>query len=439
MVAAVAPKPSPSLVELDGPKMRLHFHPGQQLAWQSRKRFIAVIAGSQGGKTSFGPHWLRREISEQGPGDYMVVTPTFSLLEIKALPEFRRLFEDQLALGTYKGSPVRQFVVSREGEVRLFGAEQDIPTIVWFGYAENPESLESATAKGAWLDEAGQKKFRLGSWEAIQRRLALHQGRALITTTPYNLGWLHQVIWQPWQVANRDHPYIDVINFDSTTNPAFPRAEFDRLREEMPTWKFDLFHRGIFTRPAGLIYGNWREEFAIEPFPIPDHWPRHMGMDFGGVNTAAIYTAEELDERNQPTGRLIHYREYHAGGLSAAEHTVVMLRGEPMIPTAIGGSRSEGQWRLEFRNAGLPVYRPPVSDVEVGIDRVYGAHQRGEILVFRTLAKYLEQKRTYSRVLDEQGNPTEAIEDKEVFHELDAERYLISHLRRPAGRKPGVR
>src|SRR5690606_16041801 len=42
--------------------LSLDFHPGQWDAWDSAKRFIFVIAGTQGGKTSFGPHWLYREI-----------------------------------------------------------------------------------------------------------------------------------------------------------------------------------------------------------------------------------------------------------------------------------------------------------------------------------------------------------------------------------------
>lgn len=439
MVTAVAPRPTPSLATVDGSRMRLHLHPGQQRAWRSTKRFVAVIAGSQSGKTSFAPHWLRREITLCGPGDYMVVTPTFPLLEIKALPEFRRLFEDQLQLGTYKSSPVRQFVVSPAGEVRLFGGPQDVPTKVWFGYAADPDSLESATLKGLVADECGQKRFKLTAWQALQRRLALNEGRALLVTTPYDLGWLYSEIWQPWLKADGEHPYIDVVNFDSTTNPAFSRAEYDRIRSEMPSWKFDLFYRGIFTRPAGLIYGNWDESFVIDRFPIPDHWPRFMGVDFGGVNTAALFTAVELDADNRPTGRLIHYREYLAGELSAAEHTRVLLKPEPVVPTAIGGAPSEGQWRREFAVAGLPIYQPPISEVEIGIDRVYATHEKREIVVFNDLYMYLEQKRTYSRVLDERGEPTEKIEDKETYHVLDCERYEVSHLRRPPGRKPGVR
>jgi len=434
---ASASRTVPQLVEIDGGRMRLNLHPGQRRAWTSQKRFICVIAGSQSGKTSFGPHWLRREISQCGPGDYMVVTPTFPLLEIKALPEFRRLFEQQLQLGVFKASPTRRFEVSPEGEVRLFGARQDVPTTIWFGYATDPDSLESATAKAVWMDEPGQDKFKLGSWQALQRRLALNQGRALMTTTPYNLGWLYSEIWQPWMAAGGDHPYIDVINFDSTMNPAFSKAEFERLRAELPPWKFDLFHRGIFTRPAGLIYDNWDDAWFIEPFPIPEHWPRYAGVDFGGVNTAALFTAEELDENNQPTGVWIHYREYHAGNLSAAEHVAAMTRGEPRAANgktavkAYGGAPSEDQWRREFGRAGLTIRKPLVTEVEVGIDRVYAAQAAGRIRAFKTLRLYREQKRTYTRVLDERGEPTEKIQDKETFHVLDSERYVMSYLMGP--------
>src|SRR5262249_10213787 len=154
---------------------------------------------------------------------------------------------------------------------------------IYFGHATDPDSLESATAKAAWLDEAGQKKFKLGSFEAVQRRLSIHLGRALITTTPYDLGWLKQKIWDPWKAADGNHPYIDVIRFDSTENPAFPQEEFERARASLPRWKFDLYYRAIFTRPAGMIYDCFDDTVhKIPRFKIPDDWPRFLGLDFGG-------------------------------------------------------------------------------------------------------------------------------------------------------------
>jgi hypothetical protein len=89
--------------------LHYNFHAGQQRAWRSRARFVCVLSGTQGGKTTFGPSWLHQEIQRRGPGDYLVATPTYPLLYAKALPEFRRLFEKRLQLGRYISSPVKRF------------------------------------------------------------------------------------------------------------------------------------------------------------------------------------------------------------------------------------------------------------------------------------------------------------------------------------------
>ncbi len=445
-------------------KLRFSLHPGQWRAWESLKRFILILAGTQSGKTSYAPLWLYREIQRRGPGDYMVVTPTVPLLRKKALPEFLHLFYRRLRLGTYQKQE-QVFTFSREGELRVFGASNpDTPTQVFFGHASNSESLESATAKAAWLDEAGQKQFRLESWEAIQRRLSIHEGRVLLTTTPYDLGWLKQRLWDPWIAAKRNHPEIEVVRFDSIENPAFPKSEFERARRELPPWKFDLFYRGIFTRPAGLIYSSFDETRHKCPrFSIPPEWPRFMGLDFGGVNTAAIFFAEErapakgdrpaLEDGYTPagmvpTGRLFAYKEYLAGDRSAAEHCYHLMRGdahnppEPRIPICAGGSASEGQWRREFARGGfvngvqvpgLPIHgvEPLKSQttVEVGINKVFAAFARNELVIFDDLRGMLDELLSYSRELDEMGEPTQKIDAKETFHHCDALRYLISHMK----------
>ena len=399
---------------LDGDRLRFNPHPGQVRAWDCNKRFVVVVAGTQSGKTAFGPIWLWREIQQAGPGDYIVVTPTFPLLDKKALPEFRRLFEDRLKLGRYVGSPSRRFDFSEEGQKRAFdNSGEGYETTVWFGYATNPDSLESATAKGAWLDEAGQPSFKLGSWEAIQRRLSIHQGRALFTTTPYYIGWLRDLL---------DKPEVGTVNFRSTENPTFPVEEYERARRDMPAWKFDMFYNGIFTRPAGLIYDVFdKERHVIEPFVIPYYNPRFLGLDFGGVNTAGIFIAQMGDES------YVVYREYLAGGMTAAGHADAFQ--EPGIElTAYGGAASEDQWRKEFTAAGLRVYAPPVSDVEVGINRVYKLLKTNRLKIFSTCVGLIDQLNSYSRPVDEAGNVLEGIQDKEIYHYLDALRYIGAHL-----------
>lgn len=410
-------------------RLQLHLHRGQWRAWQSTANIVAVVAGTQSGKTAFAPLWLWREIQQRGPGDYALVTPTFPLLELKALPEFRRLFEDVLALGKYTGSPVRKFVFSPTGQRRMFGTASLVHTQVFFGYAQNPDSLESATYKGVVADEAGQRMFKRESHEALSRRRSIHDARELITTTPYsNFGWLKTEVFDRHRAGD---PRVDLIQFASIMNPAFPRAVYEEARAKLPRWKFDLFYRGILTRPPGLIYDSFDPDRHTCPrFALPDAWPRYLGLDFGGVNTVGVLYAQE-----PRTGKLYLYRTYKAGGLTAKAHAQALLAGEPLVPLCVGGSKSEGQWRDEFRAGGLPVREPDISEVEVGINRVYGAHTAGQIVVFDDLLDYLEEKESYSREVGPDGEPTEQIDDKSSYHHMDAERYIVGWLRRERKRR----
>ncbi len=404
---------------VEGDNLSLRFHSYQWDAWDAVTRYVVVLAGTQGGKTSFGPHWLYREIRQRGPGDYLVVTPTYKLLNLKALPEFTRIFQTLLGLGEYKKSD-KVFEFDAVGERRTWGDEQREPTRILFGYATDPDSLESATAKAAWLDEAGQTKFKLPSFEAIMRRLSLAQGRILITTTPYNLGWIKQKFWD-----SRDtDPDVSVIRFDSTANPAFPQAEMDRARRDLPLWKFNMFYRAIFTRPAGMIYDCFNEEIhKVKAFDIPETWQRWIGQDYGGVNTAAVFLAKDTH-----SNRYYLYREYWTGGKTAKQHKEAMIGGGGEEFTAYGGARSEQQWRDEFTQAGMYIAAPPVWEVEVGINRVYGAIKRNELFVFDTCGNVLDELGSYARQLDGMGEPTEKIADKNQFHLLDALRYVGSAL-----------
>lgn len=435
MVAqAVEPRPELSVVAPTGGgkgKLRFVLHPGQTKAWDSEKRFVLILAGLQSGKTSFYPPWLWREMQRKGPGDYLVASPTFTLLELKALPEFKRFFVTNMRAGDYKASPIREFTLNRRGELMLWGKPQETPTRVLFGHAQDPDSLESGTYKAAVLDEAGQKKFRRDSWVSIQGRLSIHQGRVLFPTTPYTLGWLKSEIYDPWEQSGGTHPDIEVINFESVENPVFPREEFDRMRNQLPRWLFNMRYRGRFERPAGLIYDCFDERRHVIPrFAIPDAWPRFGGADFGGTHTAAVMLAQEMNGA-KPTGRYIAYREYLAGGLTIKQHADALIDGEPRRPTMIGGSHSEGQWRRDFGASGLAIGEPLLKEVELGILRVYAGIATDQLLVFSDLTGLIDELKTYSRVLDANGEPTEEIEDKSTFHRLDALRYIGITLWRP--------
>lgn len=377
-----------------------------------------LFGGTQVGKTCFAPHWLDREIKREGPGDYLAITATFPLLKLKLLPEFLYVFQTLFHYGTYNASD------------RVFYFH-DAKTRVIFGSATNPESIESATAKAAILDELGQKQFRREAWEAVLRRLSLNQGRALGTSTLYQLGWLKNEVYDPWVAGD---PTFDVIQVDSIVNPVFPREEYDRAKATLPSWKFNLFYRGRYDKPAGLIYDAFDERVCkIKRFAIPESWLRYVGMDFGGANTAALFIAQDPN-----TGFLYVYREYLCGGKSAAEHTETLqeLSMGEIIRRIAGGAAHEDGWREAFTRAGWHVLKPREKSVAPGIDRVYGFHKQNELYVFDDLPNYLDEKQTYSYKLDDKYQATDEIEDKARFHLMDAERYIISEFRPEWAGKP---
>src|SRR4051794_36540861 len=98
--------------------LQLRMHKGQARAYRSDARVVLVLAGTQSGKTSFGPFWLAREIQQRGPGDYLIVAPTFKLLSLKLFPEFLRLFKTHCRWGDFtgRGSFQSRFVLNSHGQ-----------------------------------------------------------------------------------------------------------------------------------------------------------------------------------------------------------------------------------------------------------------------------------------------------------------------------------
>ncbi len=426
-------------VTRDGkPGLSFNLHPGQQKAWDSTKQIVAVIAGVRAGKTSFMPLWLYREMMRRGPGDALAAAPFFTILEKALEPEINNFFGRLLRLGSPSG---RSFVISEDGHKRLWpGQPVERTRRIIYGHADKPESLAAMGVKCAVLDEVGQKSFRIGAFREIQMRLAFDRGRMLIATRPYDLGWLKKEIHDEWTAAGGQHPEIDVINFDSTENPAFPVEEFERARRTLPLWLFDMAYRGRFTRPVGLIYDNFDKKHHVRPRRrIPEEWPRFVGMDFGAVNTAALFLAQELSPTTRvPTGKFVAYREYLPGKLSTDTHRVNLLAGdpdrgippEPREPTCVGGSRSEDEWRLKFRDSGLAVMEPPVNAVEVQIQALYELIGSGNLEVMEDMVGLLDELESYSRVLDDQGRPTEKIDSDHAYHWLACARYVTTWLLR---------
>lgn len=394
------------------------------------------MAGTQSGKTCFGPEWLLREIRDTAVdkewNDYLVVTSTYDEFKLKLLPELRLTFEDTYRCGRYwSGSRIMELTknllpLGQGGRFLAKNQDDKMWGRVILRSADAKTGLECATAKAAWLDEVGQHEFERDSWEAVIRRLSLAQGRCLGTTTLYEINWLKHEVYDRWVDGDTDY---DVIQVDSIVNPRFPVDEYYRAQATLPEWKFNLFYRGRYSKPAGMIYDSFNEAACVikrSQLPIEyKNWPIYVGHDFGGAHPAAIFYAAE-----PASGNLFAFREYMAESMSALEQVTELKEicaGENIVKRA-GGAPHEDGWREAYTSAKWLIEKPAVKSVEVGIDKVYSLHKQNRLFVVNDLHRYLDEKSSYSRELDDDYEPTEEIRDKKRYHLMDAERYIISCL-----------
>ncbi len=402
----------------EGRRLIIEPHPGQVRILQNDRRFQIMLAGSGGGKTSLLPLWMYNEILRCGSGDYLAVSPTFPLQNLRLIPAFIDFFVTTLNIGVFK-------VAKRVLEISGTTPDGEIKANIFFGSAEKPESLESAVANAACIDEAGQDKFKISAWEAILRRVGHREGRILIVTTLYNFGWLKHELYDRWQNGDPD---INVVQFDSIENPYYSNAEYERARRTLPDWKFKMQYQGIYSYPAGRIYEDFDENVhIIEPNPIPQSWNWHVGIDPGAVHTALVWVAEEPG-----TNKYYISRSYLDGNKTTKEHVAKAMHMHEYgkVIRWVGGAGSEQQFRDDWTAEGIHVREPEIRDVEAGIDRIITLFKEKRLFIFNTDENQplIEQFRSYSRKLDDNGQSTDKIQDKAKAHFMDACRYLFAGI-----------
>lgn len=397
-------------------KLSISLHPGQQKAQDSTAKVIAVIAGTGGGKTAYAPIWVlteRAKLAARGitKSSGIVVAP-YKILRRTTMPTFLNLFQNKLKLGEWESR--------QDGIWRFYDGGY-----VYFCSADTPESIEGAHVHWAMLDEAGQRQFPQESFRAVERRVRFNEGRILITTTPYVLGWLKQLADAALLPADDPaaRPDVEVITFSSIQNPKFPKAEFERARATLPPWMFRMFYEGIWDRPAGLVYSMVQDEHWINFSDLPDdweRWPGYAGLDFGYHNPHV-----NLYATLSPQNKLYVFDEYYerertnSQNARAALHKdkVKMAWGDPASPEAIA----------EFVSQGWRVTAAPRIDVLDGLKIVFEWILSGQLVFVRgrltNTGKELD-----SYVWDAREDKADQVV-KVHDHAMDALRYMCVGLR----------
>lgn len=394
------------------------FHEYQTQAWHAKTSVIALCAAWQSGKTVYLIEWLLREIQRCGPGDYGAFSSTYKLLNRKFLPELRKAFK---RFAEFRASDM-QFVFTDEGSRKFWPNWNGEPTVIQLGYAENPDSLESATLKAVVWDEPGQRLVPEQSFLTVHSRLMVNRGRMCLASRPYEFGWYQRLV-------QGSDPDVTVIQFPSWANPVNPPKNdpyWQKLRDKLQDWQFSILYEGKFERPAGAIFDNFDyNRHVIPQKEVPKEWDRVAGLDFGGINTAAICGA--IEKRHLMPSRIVIHADYwpkQARDEKDHANAVIGLSGR--VPLAYGGSHQESGWRTAYTLVGLPIHEPLNSgsgSVEVRIQAIYSMLANGTLVIMEGCTDLIDQISNYTRKVED-GVVIDEIDEKASFHLVDALGYL---------------
>ena len=373
----------------------------QQEVIEAKERFIVVVTGLQGGKTTVGSIWMCNGIYQdfkagKKGADYLIAAPTEKILQQSTLPKFRSILPKDWAVWHEN----RKVFELAWGD-RIFVRSTD-----------DPEHLEGMTVRRAWLDEAGQMKNQV--WINVQGRVAIHQGQVLFTTTPYSMGWFYR------DLIKGSNPDVKLITWASVDNPAFPKEEFERARLSLPQAIFERRYMGKFTQLEGLVYPDFNDELIVEPFEIPSSWEKFGGMDFGQTNPTAIVCIAH-DPRSDC---YYAYKEFYKSE-SLLEQSASFIQSHNL--KYVLADPQSAQLIVELnRHHSLGNVKAAENDINLGIQRLSALFKSKRLKVFKSCDNLIEELESYHYPSADNDGETK---DKPVAkhnHACDALRYSFS-------------
>jgi hypothetical protein len=211
--------------------------------------------------------------------------------------------------------------------------------------------------------------------------------------------------------------YVVTAGWDDV--PHLDEATKAELLAGTPPHLRDARSKGIPSLGSGAIYPVPQSEIEVEPFPLPDYWPRAYALDVGWNRTAALWGAW-----NRDVDTLYVYAEHYAGQAVPAVHAEAIKARGAWIPGVIdpasrGRQQGDGQQLLAtYRDLGLTL-TPADNAVEAGIYEVWQRLETGRVKIFRNLQNFWREYRMYQR--DENGRVV-----KKNDHLMDSLRYLVA-------------
>lgn len=210
--------------------------------------------------------------------------------------------------------------------------------------------------------------------------------------------------------------------------PHLTEKDKEELLSEIPASEREARTKGIPMLGAGRIYPypeDGPNGVFIEPFDLPQWWPRAYGLDVGWNITAAVWGAWDRD-----SDIVYIYSEYYAGQQSTANHAeAIKARGhwmngaiDPAAESMVANMKDGQRVMDEYLQCGCYLLKAD-NAVYAGITACQNRFQSGRLKIFNTCRNVRSEYRVYRTEKSQDGRTIKIV--KQQDHAMDAMRYLI--------------
>ncbi len=342
--------------------MEIRLLPRQDEFIFSNARFSAFFGGFGNGKTVAGCIKALR-LSIEHPGNVGIIgrlsQPRLRTTTRKTFFELLGCNEDTIAAHPFvsKFNKVENLLRFSNGSEILFR------------HLETASDLLNLNLGWFYVDQA--EEISENTFLILQSRLRLEGvpvRQGFLTGNPEGHNW----IWRRF-INDGDSEY-HMVQAASLENPHLPEDYVPMLLRSYPEVWVRRYVYGSWDVFEGQIYGEFDPRVhVIQPFDIPEGWPRYRSIDPGRTNpTCCLWFAIDTD------GNVFVYREYYQAGRIVSENAraIAGMSGiERYVYTLIDPSARQSSPLgyssvvAEYLDYGIDTV-PAANDLRAGINRV---------------------------------------------------------------------
>ena len=273
-----------------------------------------------------------------------------------------------------------------------------VSTISLKSYDQGRGKWQADTVDGIWFDEEPPEDIYMEGMTRTNARM----GSIVVTCTL--LKGMTSIAMRYWSELHL-YPDAGMVNMTIDDVDHYTPEQKAKIIASYPPHEREARTKGIPSMGSGRVFPIPEDQIVIPPIPIPAHWPRIIGIDFGFDHpAAAVWVAWDRD-----SDTVYLTDEFRVRETSVVMQAPLLAARGKWMPVAwphdgLQHDKGSGEQLAEqYRKNGVNMlperatFEDGSNGVEAGISEMLERMQTGRWRVFSTCKSWIEEFRMYHR------------------------------------------